>query len=409
MTYPQPPYPPQGQPGYPPQGQPGYAPQQPYPPQQGYQPQQYAPPPPNGYPYPQPPYPPQYQPQQAPARATLGEFMDQPSMGGGSATSKFFTKQRPQNSWLQLQVTRDLLPSDVQHQENDGVLQYFKTGGQPDLTRPKFVLVIPTNAVGSSDPASSQAIFPDGAVAIWLKGGTRDALVAAIGAAGLPQPDKILASGKIGGAVITMISAGTRPARTAQYSDTNLFNFTYQPGGREMEAFSEQAQLQQIAQEASGFPAPQAAALPPTAAPAIPSSMTLAPAPASSPQLPPAPQQYAPQPGYPVEYALNGNGAMPAAAPAPITAPPAPPATAPGYTQPPAPPQGYQPYPGSPEIPQPQQYAPQAPPTAPPSAPPAGIPTAPGQPPVPPGYAPAGPPMTAELQATLARLHGQAQ
>jgi hypothetical protein len=393
MTYPaQPPYPPQGQPGYPPQGQPGYPPQQPPYQQPGYPPQgqpQYQQPQ-----YQQPQYQqPQYQQPQAPAvRATLGEFMDQPSMGGGSATSKFFTKQRPQGSWLQLQVTRDLLASDVQHQENDGVLQYFKTGGQPDFNRPKLVLVIPTRAVGSSDPASSQAVFPDGAVALWLKGITRDALIAAIGAAGLPQPDKILGAGKIGGAVITMISAGTRPARTAQYSDTNLFDFRYQPGGRELEGLAEQEEYRPPTPAAPAA-ATAAAPVPATAPTPAPMYGTVpGPAPAVAPPMtPPAQPQF--NPGYQEQvqqYAQQAPGFPPATSAAPP--PPAPPSAAPqtpSYPPNPA-------YPGSPEIPQPQQYAAAPPvPGQPPQAPPA------------PPAAPGAPAMTAEMQATLARINGQ--
>jgi hypothetical protein len=414
VTYPQqpyPPYPPQGQPGYPPQGQPGYpaapppqqngygyAPQQPgYPPQQGY-----APPPVTAQ------YAPPVQPPVMP-RGTLEEFMDQPSGGGGSATSKFFTRMRPQGSWLQLQVSRDHTSSDVQVQtDSNQQPQFFKTGGQPDPSRPKLVLILKCNVVGASDPAYQQ-IFSDGMASIWVKGITRDALVAAMTTAGIPDPGVVLIKGKVGGAVITMISAGYKPANRPGFSDTNLFNFQYQPGGHEMEAFqdappqvtaapaytpptaagaqipgapapAQQAgqQLQQIAQQASGFPAPPAPPAPPqgadpslayyqatgqypTAAPpagappvAVPPA-TMAPA----PPAPPAPA------GYPVEYALNGNGAMPA--------PPAPPQQ--GYAPPPPPQSG---------------YAPQQPPQAPPAAPVQSN-------------------LTPEQAATLARLQGQQQ
>jgi hypothetical protein len=351
---PQPPYAPQGQPGYTqpgyPQAQPQYAP----PPVPAYQPPPaYVPTPPPGYPnqpqyapqpgYPQPPAP-------VPARATLGEFMDQPS-GGGTAITKYF-KGRPQGTWLQLRVSRDLVPSDVQHQaDNAGVLQYFKTGGQPDPGKPKLVLVVKTDLVSASDPAAAGAVFADGTASVWLKGVTRDALVAAIGAAGLPEPSKILQSGKIGGAVITMVSAGERPSSNPMFSATKLYDFTYQPGGREMEAFQpapqapapalpdtaqqyqqQATQLQQIAQQASGFPAP-----PPATAP------------------PPAPT-YGTAPG-----------PAPAVAPSPVTV----------------------------------QYAPpqQLPPTAPPAPPAAAYP-----PPVPALGTVA---MDEEMRATLARLHGQ--
>jgi hypothetical protein len=410
MTYPQPPYPPQGQPGYPPQGQPGYAPQQPYPPQMQPQPA-YGPPQPGyaplpaypavpGAPAPQVGYYPQPQQPMAPpmpaVRATLGEFMDQPTFGGGSATSKFFTKQRPVNSWLQMQVTRDLMASDVQQQtDNANQPQFLKTGGQPDYTKPKLVLIVPTQVLGSSDPASAQAVFPDGACAIWVKGVTRDSLLQAMSQAGIPQPDKVIAAGKIGGAVITMISAGTRPARTAQYSDTNLFNFQYQPGGHELEAF----------EEVPTVPGPVTGAAPAPAA-AIPAT----PPAAAAPPAPPAQS--------PTGYPMDPNGMITYAQQLSPTAPPAPapiPAAPAAAYPPPAPgaPQGYNPYPAL-EAPQPQQYAPPAPPqnVNPPydqqaqqyqQQSPGFAPQAPGQPPAPPG----APPMSAEMAATLARLSGQ--
>ena len=68
---------------------------------------------------------------------------------------------------------------------------------------------------------------------MWIKGITRDALVDAMRQAGVQQPEKVLAKGRIGGAVITMISAGEKPANRPGYSATKLYNFQYTPGGNE--------------------------------------------------------------------------------------------------------------------------------------------------------------------------------
>jgi hypothetical protein len=358
VTYPQPPYPPQGQPAY---QQPAYAPQ-PTP--------AYAPPTP-GYPPAAPAYAPQPayyppaapQPQYAPApaapavRATLEDFDDQATGGGGSSVGKFF-KDRPQGSWLQLRVIRDLNGTDIiQQKDNANVPQFFKTGGVPDPTKPKLVMILKTEVVGSSDPAGAAAIFTDGAAAVWIKGVTKDALVAAIGAAGLPDPATIFRKGRIGGAVITMISAGEKPSSNPMFSATKLHNFQYQPGGNEMLAFQETAQL------------------PPTQPTPAPAAPTLATAP------PPAPQ-YGTDPGL-----------APAVAPTPPQQyqqqlPPAPPT--PEYA-----PQGYAPVP--------QAAAPPLPPA------PAGVapatPSYPQQPPAPPAQTP----LDAEKAATLARLRGVQQ
>ena len=423
MTYPQQPYPPQGQPGYPQQyPQPGYPAAPPQAPQ--YPPQA----PPGYYQPPQAPqYPPQAPPQQgyyqppaappgpAPARATLGEFMDQQSGGGGSATSKFFTKTRPQGSWLQLQVARDLLSSDVQQQENDGVLQFFKTGGQPDPRKPKLVLKVPTLVLSSSDPAGHMAVFADGMSSIWLKGVLRDALVAAIGAAGIPEPSRVLVGGRIGGAVITMISAGSRPSRDPKFSDTNLFDFRYTPGGRELEGLGEidpsapapsapapplpdmTAQYQQLAQATAvpDVPAQYQQLAQATAVPYDPAQPYAQQAPGFSYPAPPAQSPFA----APAQ-------AMPAAPPVPAA-----PSAAPGT--PSYPPQA------PPQAPNPGYQLPQAPPTSvslypnpgyqPPQnvyAPPPQAPGYPSQPPAPP-QTPLDAEKQATLQATLARLRGE--
>ena len=348
---PQQPYPPQ--PGYPPQGyapQPGYAPQAPggyAPPAPGYPPQGYAP---------QPQYAPPVGPAPVTARGTIEDFLDQAG-GGGQSVTKFFTDERVNGHWLQLSVARDLMQSDVRPQ-----LDNNKQQARDQQGRPKWVLVIQCTVLGSSD-GSHQSIFPDGACSIWLKGLTKEGLVAAMSTAGVPKPDHALLNGKLGGAGIIMQSAGTRAARTSGFSAAKLYNFTYTPNGREMEG-------------ADPTPATQTAPAPP-AAPT---------APAPSAAAPVAPQQYQQAP-------------PPMNAPVAAATPPAPPAAAPnGY----APQPGYdelrekwaQQYQQAPPAPPAPQYAQQAPPAP-------GY--APAPPQVPQGYAP---PADAEKAATLARLQG---
>jgi hypothetical protein len=298
--------------------------------------------------------------------------MDQPSGGGGAAVTKFF-QGRPQGSWLQLQVTRDLIAaSDVQQQsDSNGTLQYFKTGGQPDLNRPKYVLIIKCQVLGSSDN-SHTGIFPEGEASIWIKGITRDALVSSMATAGVPNADQALGRGKIGGAVITMISAGERPANRAGFSPTKLYNFQYQPNGREHV-------VDQAAAPAVLPPTPGPAESAPPAPPTAPTAAAPTP-PAPAPTVDPSTGMV--WNGYAWEYPTQqpGVAAPPPPAPAPPAAPTPPPApasvppTAAGYPPPPPAPAGY---------------------------------GAPPPPPVPPAP-PAATPLDAERAATLAKLQGTA-
>lgn len=381
MTYPnQPPYPPQ--PGFAPQGYappvPGYGPPPPGYAPQGYAPQGYAP---QGYAPQQPPQGP------APvlARGTLEDWMDQAG-GGSPSVTKFFTNERPQGSWLHLQIARDLINSDVQQQtDNNDKPAVDKQG------RPKFVLIIPVQVLASSDPGFP-AIFTEGTASVWIKGVTKDAFLSAMSTAGVQTPDRALTGGKLGGAQFVMQSNGTRAPRNAQYSPTKLYNFTYTSNGRENSVAAPvppdpTAQLQQVAQAASGFaPVPTAPAA--SAPPMTPTAPTFQPPfdPAQYAQQAP---QMAPPPGYPNQPQI----AAPAAPPAPATPqmPPTPGAPVPGA------PAGYQAYPGAPAIPDPaQQYAQQ-------QAPQGYAPQAPPQPPQM-GYAP---PQDQEKAALLAKLQGQ--
>lgn len=409
MSYPQQPYPPQGQPGYPQGGYP--------PPAPGYQqapPPGYYPPPP-GYP-PQPNYYAQPPAAQAPvlARGTLEDFMDQQA-SGGAATTKFF-QGRPQGSWLQLRITRDLTNADVRQQTDaQGTPQIFKS-----TNKPKLVLILPCEVLQSSDGYHGQ-YFPDGAASVWLKGLTSDAFKAAMAAAGILSPDKAIMNGKLGGAVFTMCSAGEKPSTRPGFSPAKLYAFTYTPSGREL--------IEEPAAQAAPPTAPpaQGAAAPTAASPYAPAASYQASAPPTAPAqppqtlpaLPPAqqyPQQYPPQ--YP-------NAAPPAAAPGvpPMAAAPPPPAVPPG-------PQGYAqqlavtpstPAPGAPP-PAPPAAPPMAPPAPPPpaqgqyppqmapQAPPAGYPSPPPPPaaPLQPPYDPnGGQPVNAEKAALLQRLQGQ--
>jgi hypothetical protein len=306
------------------------------------------------------------------ARGTIEDFLDQAG-GGGQSVTKFFTDQRVNGHWLQLQVSRDLMQSDVRPQ-----LDNNKQHARDAQGRPKWVLVIQCAVLSSSD-GSHTSIFPDGQCSIWLKGLTKEGLVAAMSTAGVAKPDMALLNGKLGGAGIVMLSAGTRAARTSGFSAAKLYNFQYTPNGRENASEDPTAQLQQAAQAAS----PVHAALPqqPQLPPAPPQPMQYAPAAPPAPSTPPMPPTPgAPAPGAPNGYAPRPPGYEQLAAQGPQQqyqqAPAAPPpGSTPGYPQ-----QGY----ANPA----QQLAPPAPP-APPQAPQ--------------GYAP---PTDPEKAATLARLQG---
>jgi hypothetical protein len=341
VNYPVPPGQQYGQqPGYPQQpAQPGYAPQG--------QPQGYFPPAPQGYAPPNP-YPQQYapQPQFAPpapapvlARGTLEDYLDQPSVGGGQSVTKYF-KGRPQNSWIQFRVTRHLTNSDVRQQtDNDDRPATYKDG------KPKFVLVIQVE-VFASDSGYHTQIFEAGEGSLWLKGITSDALKSAMSQAGIPNPDATLKSGKIGGSVITMVSAGEKQPNNPKYSATKLYNFTYVPGGEENAGgVAPNGQVPVSVQAPPQLPEPTSQPLPP------------APVMQSAPQPPPqqifqqpAFQPPEPPPGYPQQAMQAAQQGYPQPTPPPPgpggvlpdpsvqyaqggPVPPPAPGTAPGGTQ----------------------------------------------------------------------------
>lgn len=155
--------------------------------------QQYAPPPqPYGQPtyQPAPQYPPMYGAQQGqsvygqqpsvsqappPVAGTLDAFNSQPTGGGGPA---FSWANAPIGMTVQATVARTVRDSDVQ-QDTDyksKALKTFKDG------RPQWVLVVPIML------ATAHPKHPDGRASLYVKSGLRDALAAAMGAAGAPMP-----------------------------------------------------------------------------------------------------------------------------------------------------------------------------------------------------------------------------
>lgn len=279
-------------------------------PVQPQQPNGYYPPQPAGYYPPQPPQyatpqaqaQPQYAPQAPPApapvdpRGTLEDFNDQPT-GGAPATTKFFSG-RPQGSWLQFQVSRDLNNNDVRVQKDDnGNIQTFKSSGKP-----KFVLVVPVTVLQSSD-GSHPAIFEGGAGSVWLKGVTSDAWKSAMATAGISDPSAALRNGKLGGAVVTMVSAGEKAPWKPSYSPTKLYDFTYQPSGRE-----ETPDLGRTHTDATVAPA-----APPAVPPAVPPVAPVYQAPPAPPVAPAAPPAAPPAPVYQAPVAPPAPPAPPAA------------------------------------------------------------------------------------------------
>lgn len=241
-------------------------------------------------------------PQPVLARGTLEDYLDQPTGGGGPATSKFFTPQRPQGSWLHVRVTRDLNNADVRQQTD----KFGKPLTFPSSGKPKFVLIIPCQVLNSSDPASSQHEYSDGSITVWLKGVPSDSFKAAMAAAGVSDPAKALALGQLAGAEFFMISAGTKQFGTG--NPANMFDFRYTPTGRE---------LLETAEPVAPAAVPPTAPPAPALTPAVPAVVPPPPAPGVPPAPPAAVAPPAPPPAPPV----------PAAPPAPVADP------YPGYYQ----------------------------------------------------------------------------
>lgn len=192
--------------------QPYYPPQYPAYPQQAPQ-QPYAPPAPV---YPQQGYPQGY-PQQAPqppavplSNGTLDDFYSQPSGGGGPAVS---WKGKPDGSWIQGTVTRDVTNGDVIH-DTDPVTQqpkFYRDG------RPQYVMKVPLKVTPSQE-------FPEGEAVLFVRGQLRDELTRAMTAANAaPSP-------KAGDQLVVQLTH-RKPSR--QGSPQNVFAVQYvaaQPG-----------------------------------------------------------------------------------------------------------------------------------------------------------------------------------
>lgn len=250
----------QPQPGYypppPPQGAPqGYQ----YPPQQGYQ-QGYYPPPQGAY-----GAPPQAAPPQAPqpARGTLSDFLDQPSVvGGGPSLRKYFQNKGP-GTWLHVRFTQPLNNTHVQ-QQKEYATQQLKYHGDG---RPQLQLPVPFEVIASSDGSHAQA-FPEGTGTWWVKdrGAEVTALKSAMSLAGVTDPKSIGIPEK--GATAVIIDDGHKVVKQG-----------YQPAWQVKVQYGRPADLPNQAQ-----PVPVTEVSPvPSAAPAPSAIPTLA------PQAPPIP------------------------------------------------------------------------------------------------------------------------
>jgi hypothetical protein len=221
MTYPNP-----QQPAYPPQQpQPGYFnPQPAYPPQQpqGYQPQpQFASPP--------PPPPPPVQP---PLNVDIDDFYNQPAASGKSISGWF---QTPGQSITGV-VARAISKADLRAQTDMQTKQakYFSDG------RPMLVMTIPLLVQPNRD-------FPDGRAAWIISAADREDLDFAMQAAGC-APRSVPEAG----ATITITFTGFKQV-PGFGSPKKVKQIQYRrPAGAD-------DGRQQVAQAASGLPAPQAA------------------------------------------------------------------------------------------------------------------------------------------------------
>jgi hypothetical protein len=314
MTYPNPQqgYPQPQQPAYPPpqSPQPGYLTQPPpgYPPQpQGYPPAQpqYAPPqqygPPQGYAPPTPP---------PPMNASIDDFYNQPAASGKSIASWF---QTPGQSITGV-VARAISKADLRAQTDMQSKQpkYFSDG------RPMLTMTIPLLVAPSRD-------FADGRAAWIINAADREDLDFAMQAAGCP-PRSVPEAGA--GITITFVGFKQIPGFGAP-KKVKQIQYTRPAGAGDG--------LQQVAQAASGLPAPTPPAgypvdgngqYDPQAAPPVPPTVG-----------PPFQQNYADPGGQAAADMVTGNQ------------------NAPGPGNGNVPNGQYQPYPGSPPIQ--QQMVPQ--------------------------------------------------
>lgn len=281
MNYPlpqQPAYPQQGPPAAPEQQ---YAPSYPqapapqgYPQAPAYPPaQQYGYPPAQGY-APQPPY-----GQQAPApvvNATIADFYNQPSAGGGPGLS-WTTKagaEKPIGAWFAGYVSRDVTNGDIAQQTNpQGIPQTFRDG------RPKLQMKVALKGLQTSD---GNVDHPEGEGTWYVRGQARDELTRAMaeaGVDGVPQ----------GGAYVIVTLVQRRP--NAGFRPTNIVQVSYTPAAGSTPAATPPipAQAPAPAPVQQAAPAPAPAPVQQVAPPAPPL------APPAAPAAAPAPAQLAPQ------------------------------------------------------------------------------------------------------------------
>lgn len=240
------------------------------------------------------------QPQPEAARGTMEDFYNQPSASnGGKGASQYFGSlqhgnRKPDGSWLQFRVDRDINHNDVsQLTDTNNVLRTWTYG--PLAGKPMFQLTVPGTVLASGDGLHTQ-FFDNGAVRLYLKPGPvtdnfRAALQAGGEDSGFPKA----------GSVLTMIAAGQK-ANKGNYSPTMLYDFRYDaPDGTPASVSAAPASapppVTQVPPTAPVAPAPLPATapappmatpplaidIPPTAAPAAP------PAPATVPPVTTAP------------------------------------------------------------------------------------------------------------------------
>jgi hypothetical protein len=211
-------------------------------------------------------------PQPEAARGTVEDFWNQPTGGnGGKGASSYFksnTHEKPQNSWLQFTVDRDVNGNDVQQMTKFGtnILETWQFGPQKD--KPKFQLIVPGTVIASGDSTHDQ-FFEGGALRLYLKPGpVSDAFRAALQAggesSGFPKA----------GSTVVMVKGGQKPNKSG--NPTQLYDFTYTaPNGVAAPATA-------VAETAVAEAAPVA---PPTvAAPVTPAPVTqTAPVPSATP------------------------------------------------------------------------------------------------------------------------------
>jgi hypothetical protein len=138
-----------------------------------------------------------------------------------------YFRGRPQGSWLRVEVTRDVTTSDIRPRTDaGGVPQVWTFAGAELRGKPKFVLVLPVNVLASSDGSHPQ-VFAEGTAGVWLRGNVWEALRQAMIEAGVVNPGKVLADGALGGAIITMQTAGVRPSIRSGFAPGQLWKLGY--------------------------------------------------------------------------------------------------------------------------------------------------------------------------------------